>query len=402
VGHRQLDVLVGITGGVAAYRGCELIRLFIRDGRRVRVVATPAALRFVGTATLEGLSREPLLSDRPSSTSVYPHLEASRHARVMCIAPCSANTLAKLAHGIADNVLLESALALAGRLVVAPAMNVGMWRHPATQANATLLSERGVSLVGPDDGQLAEGEQGPGRMAMPDAIASVVNQLLGGTGGLAGRRVLVTAGGTREPLDPVRFIGNRSSGRMGVAVADEAAARGAQVTTLISHTLVRPRAGLVVETPTAADLAREALTRAPDADVVVMAAAVADFTLAEPATTKKPRQGRLVLELESTTDILAAIAANRRPGQVLIGFAAETTDVTDRARAKLERKHLDLVVANDVSSVDVGFDAADNEVWLVSADSVEHVPRAPKPQIARVILDRVQEQLAAAAPAEQP
>jgi phosphopantothenoylcysteine decarboxylase/phosphopantothenate--cysteine ligase len=394
VGLRQVtdaEVLLGVTGGIAAYRAAELCRLFVKDGLGVQVVMTPAAERFVGATTFAGLSRGAVLTDDPAADGpIYPHLDAARTARVMVVAPCSANTLAKLAHGLADNVLTESALALAGRLVVAPAMNVRMWEHPATQAAVELLRARGAENVGPEDGELAEGETGAGRLAAPATIHGAVIQLLRPRGPLAGRRVLVTAGGTREPLDPVRFLGNRSSGRMGVALADAALLRGAEVTTLLCNTAVRPSGGTIVETPTAADLEREALARAGEADVVLMAAAVADYRPAEAADTKHARQGDWSLELVPTTDVLAAIGAARRPGQVLVGFAAETGDGLDRARAKRERKGVDLIVLNDVARPDIGFEVDENEVALVAADGVEHLAKAPKAVIAAALLDRVE------------
>ncbi len=394
MGHRQVapaEVLLGVTGGIAAYRAAELCRLFVKDGLGVQVVMTPAAERFVGATTFAGLSRTHVLTDTPAAGGpVYPHLDAARAARVMVVAPCSANTLSKLAHGLADNVLTESALALAGRLVIAPAMNVRMWEHPATQAAVELLRARGAVIVGPDHGELAEGETGAGRLAAPAEIHAVVTGLLRPVGPLAGRRVLVTAGGTREPLDPVRFLGNRSSGRMGVALADAALLRGADVTTLLCNAAVRPAGGTVVETPTAADLEREALARAAGADVVLMAAAVADYRPAEAGDTKRARAGDWSLELVPTTDILATIGAARRPGQVLVGFAAETGDGLDRARAKRERKGVDLVVLNDVSRADIGFEVAENEVALVGPDGVEHLAKASKTAIAGAILDRIE------------
>jgi phosphopantothenoylcysteine decarboxylase/phosphopantothenate--cysteine ligase len=387
------DLLLGVTGGIAAYRAAELVRLLVRDGVDVQVVMTPDALRFVGETTFAGLSRRPVLTDGRGPGPIYPHLGAARAARLLAIAPCSANTIAKLAAGIADNVLCESALAAAGRLVVCPAMNVRMWEHSATQANVSVLAARGAVIVGPDAGELAEGETGMGRMAQPEAIAAVIAGLLRPAGPLAGRSVLVTAGGTREPLDPVRFLGNRSSGRMGVALADVAAERGARVTTLLCNTLVRPARGDVIETPTAADLEREVLRLAPLADVVLMAAAVADYRPAAVEPEKRRREGPLTVELQPTADILAAVATSRRPGQVLVGFAAETSDGVERARQKRAAKAVDLIVLNDVSRADIGFDVAENEVVMVGDDGEQRLDRAPKTVIAAAILDRVEELL---------
>jgi phosphopantothenoylcysteine decarboxylase/phosphopantothenate--cysteine ligase len=268
---------------------------------------------------------------------------------------------------------------------------VRMREHAATRANVTTLVERGVAFVGPEEGALAEGEWGMGRMSEPAAIAAAIDERLRPTGPLAGRRVLVTAGGTREPLDPVRFLGNRSSGRMGAALADEAARRGASVVALLAHATVRPAHAEIVEVETAAELEREALSRAASADLVLMAAAVADYRPVEQLGSKRSREGAWSLELEPTEDVLAAIGAARRPGQVLVGFAAETgADGIERARRKLERKQLDLVVLNDVSRADIGFDSDDNEVVLVTREHAETVPKAAKPAIAAHILDRIE------------
>ena len=383
-------LLLGVTGGIAAYRACELVRLLVRDGHGVQVAMTADAERFVGPETFAGLSRRPVLRDVPALDGSYPHLDASRVAPLVCVAPCTANTLAKLAHGLADNVVTQSVLAASCPIVVAPAMNVRMWEDPATRANVATLHERGFVLVGPEDGALAEGESGMGRMSEPAAIAAVIGGLLR-PGPLDGRKILVTAGGTREPLDPVRFLGNRSSGRMGAALADEAARRGASVLAVMANASVRPQRVEVVAVETAAELEREALLHAPAADVVLMAAAVADYRPVESLDAKRPREGAWSLELEPTNDVLAAIGAARRPGQVLVGFAAETgADGLERARGKLVRKGLDLIVLNDVSRSDIGFDSPDNEVVLVTRDGAETVAKAGKAEIAGRILDRVE------------
>jgi phosphopantothenoylcysteine decarboxylase/phosphopantothenate--cysteine ligase len=280
-------------------------------------------------------------------------------------------------------------------VLVAPAMNVRMWEHPATQANVAVLRARGVELVGPNEGELAEGEEGMGRMAEPEEIAARVEELLGGTrpeSALRGRRVLVSAGGTREPLDAVRFLGNRSSGRMGVALAEEARRRGAAVTLLAANLAVPAPAGVeVVATPTAADLEREALARA-DADVIVMAAAVADYRPAAPIAGKRPKDGEpWRLELRPTSDVLAALGASRREGQVLVGFAAESgPDGLERARAKRLAKGADLIVWNDIGRAGVGFDAPDNEIVLLTAEGEREVAKASKQAIAAVVLDEVE------------
>ncbi len=383
-------VLLAVTGGIAAYRACEVVRGLVKADVSVQVVMTRAACRFVGETTFAGLSRRNVLTDDPTAGGpIYPHLDAARAAKVMAVVPCSANTLARLAHGLADDVVAESALALAGQLLIAPAMNHRMWLHPATQANVATLVERGAVVVGPDDGLLAEGEEGPGRLAQPDRITQAIRMLVGG-GSLAGKRVLITAGGTREPLDSVRFLGNRSSGKMGVALADEALARGAEVTTILSNTQVRPLGGIQIDAPTAADLAAATTKAAADADIIVMAAAVSDFRPVAVQTTKRARSGTWDLRLEPTEDVLAGIAAKRRDGQLIIGFAAEDGEDIARAQQKRERKGVDLIVLNDISDPALGFDSDDNAVVLITATDETRIARAPKPQIAAAILDRVE------------
>jgi phosphopantothenoylcysteine decarboxylase/phosphopantothenate--cysteine ligase len=377
-------VLLGVTGGIAAYKACELCRLLVKDGHDVVPLVTPGAERFVTIETFRALAR------RPPGDDVYLHLT---RADLLVVAPCTANTLAKLAHGLADNVLTEAALAHRGPVLVAPAMNPRMWSHPVTRANADALRGRGVVLVGPDEGETAEGELGVGRMAEPDEILREARNLLMGTGPLRGRRVLVSAGGTREPLDAVRYVGNRSSGRMGVALAAEARRRGADVTLLAANLAVPAPPGVeLVETPTAADLEREALDRAGEADVVVMAAAVADYRPADALASKRPKDtAAWTLELEPTADILTTLGERRRDGQLLVGFAAETgEDRIDRARRKLSRKGADVFVLNDVSRTDIGFDAYENEVTLLTAADERTVAKAPKDEIAAAILDEVE------------
>jgi phosphopantothenoylcysteine decarboxylase/phosphopantothenate--cysteine ligase len=380
-------VILGVTGGIAAYKACELCRLLVKAGHEVTPVLTADAERFVTAHTFEALAR------REAPRDLYPHL---LDADLLVVAPLSANTLAKLAHGIADNVLTQTALAFGGRVLVAPAMNVRMWAHPATQASATLLTERGVELIGPEEGELAEGETGLGRMTEPEEIFARCQVLLGAGGKLEGKRVLVSAGGTREPLDAVRFLGNRSSGRMGVALAEEARRRGASVTLLAANLGVAvPRGIEVVQTPTAADM-RTAAEMHSDADVVVMAAAVADYRPTEPIEGKRPKdeQGWSV-ELEPTVDILRELGAARSNGQVLVGFAADTGETgLARAREKLATKGADLIVFNDVARDGIGFDATDNEVVLVSSLDERAVPRARKEAIAAAVLDAVEDLLA--------
>ena len=379
-------VLLGVTGGIAAYKACELCRLFVKDGNDVVPLVTPGAERFVTAETFRALARRPVGDD------VYLHLT---RADILVVAPCTANTLAKLAHGIADNVLTEAALAHRGPVLVAPAMNPRMWAAPATRANAEMLRRRGIEFVGPAEGEMAEGEWGVGRLAEPAEIAARIEQLLA-PGSLAGRRILVTAGGTREPLDSVRFVGNRSSGRMGIALAEEARRRGAEVILLAANLQPDPPYGVeVIPTPTAASMLDAALAL-PDVDVALLAAAVADYRPAEALAAKRPKDnGAWTLELEPTDDVARALGAAKREGQVLVAFGAEHgAEGLERKRTMLETKNADLVVFNDVGRLDIGFDAGDNEVVLITRTSERVVAKAPKAQIAAAILDAVEELLA--------
>jgi phosphopantothenoylcysteine decarboxylase/phosphopantothenate--cysteine ligase len=383
-------ILVGVTGGIAAYKACELVRVLVRAGHDVTPITTRGAERFVAAETFWALARKTEPDDP------YPHLA---DADLLVVAPLTANTMARLAHGLADDLLTETALAHRGPVLLAPAMNTAMWAHPATQANLALLVERGAKIVGPEDGELAEGLIGTGRMADPVEIARRVEGLLEGPvadGTLAGRTVLVTAGGTREPLDSVRFLGNRSSGRMGVALADVARERGARVTLLAANLLVPAPAGVeVVPVPTAADLRREALAR-EDADVILMAAAVSDYRPAESLAAKRPKSAEpWTVELVPTADVARALGAARRDHQVLVAFGAESgEDGLARKRSMLTDKNVDLVVYNDVGRDDIGFDSDENEVVLVARDGERVVPKASKTAIAHEILDEVERLLA--------
>ncbi len=377
-------ILLGVTGGIAAYKACELTRLLVRAGHDVVPLVTRGADRFVRRETFTALAR------RPAQEDLYPHLT---RADLLLIAPLTANTMAKLAYGLADDVLTEAALAHRGPVLVAPAMNPRMWAHPATQANAATLRDRGVELIGPNEGETAEGELGVGRMAEPEEIFVHVHELLGARNGtLAGKRVLVSAGGTREPLDAVRFVGNRSSGRMGVALADEARRRGAEVTLIASNIAVPAPEGVeVVEAPTAADVEREISARA-EADIVLMAAAVSDYRPVKTEAGKRPKdEESWQIELEPTADVLRELGERRENGQVLVGFAAEAgANGLERAREKLSTKRVDLIVYNDVARDDVGFDAPDNEVVILSAQGERRVDKAPKDEVAAAILDEVE------------
>lgn len=373
-------VILGVTGGIAAYKACELCRLLVRDGHEVVPLLTPGAERFVTKETFEALAR------RRASDELYPHLT---DADLLVVAPLSANTLAKLAHGLADNVLTEAALAFRGPILVAPAMNVRMWEHSATRASAALLAERGVELLGPEHGELAEGETGLGRMSEPEAIHARCRELLSPSRPrLRHRRVVVAAGGTREPLDAVRFVGNRSSGRMGVALAAAARRMGAEVTLLYANGAVPPPAGVeVVAAPTSADLERELLARA-DADAILMAAAVSDYRPREPIGGKRPKDTDVwSVELEPTTDILAELARRPRDGRLLVGFAADEGERgLARARRKLAEKGADLFVFNDVSRSDIGFESEENEVVILSDRGEQAVTKRSKDECAAAIL----------------
>ena len=375
-------VILGVTGGIAAYKACELARLLVRGGHEVTPILTPEAEAFVTAKTFEALAR------REMPRELYPHLV---EADLLVVAPLSANTLAKLAHGFADNVLTQTALAFEGPVVAAPAMNPRMWANAATRANVETLRARGVDLVGPEEGDTAEGEVGVGRMSEPEEIFERVTSLLEKREQLQGLRVLVTAGGTREPLDAVRFLGNRSSGRMGAALAAEARRRGAEVTLVASNLSVRAPVGVdVIQAPTAEDVARETLARG-DADVVLMAAAVADYRPTEPDEEKRAKDGEpWTVTLEPTTDVLLELGARRANGQLLVGFAADRGERgLERAREKLTNKRADLIVFNDVARDDVGFDAPDNEVVLVSAEGERRIEKTPKERVAAAILDEV-------------
>jgi phosphopantothenoylcysteine decarboxylase/phosphopantothenate--cysteine ligase len=377
-------ILLGITGGIAAYKACELIRLFVKDEHEVVPLPTPAAEGFVARKTFFALAR------RPESDDPYPHLD---RADLLVVAPCTANTLAKLAHGSADDVLSEAALAHRGPILVAPAMNTRMWTHPATQANVRTLVANGVELIGPEEGELAEGETGVGRMTEPEEIHRRATQLLAPLQ-LAGKKILVSAGGTREPLDAVRFIGNRSSGRMGVALAEEARRRGGDVTLLAANLAVAPPHGVdVITTPTAASLHEAALAHA-DADLVLMAAAVGDYA-PEAASDKRPKSDEpWMIELQPTPDVVAELASRRANGQVIVAFGAEHGEAgLERKRRMLTDKNVDLVVYNDVSRTDIGFDAKENEVVLITREGERRIAKAPKARIAAAVLDEAVELL---------
>ena len=400
-------ILLGVSGGIAAYKALELGRLATVAGHGVRVLMTESATRFVGAASFEGIVGAPVLTsefERDPLRGSFPgdprpehdpigHLELAANCDALLVAPASANTLAKLAAGAADSMLTTSFLACASPRLVAPAMNDRMYADAATQGNLETLRERGVTVIEPDAGRLASrGEFGRGRLPDPaQLLARLESVLPAGERPWDGLRVLVTAGGTREPVDPVRFLGNRSSGRMGVALAAAAARRGADVTLIAANVSLPEPAGVRrIDVETAAELADAARSEFPDSHVLVMAAAPADFRAAEVSPGKLKREGALELRLEPTEDILAGLAAARGEEQTIVGFAAEHGEGgVERARAKLERKGADLIVLNDVSDSAIGFESEENAVTLIDAAGETAVPRASKDSIADSILDRV-------------
>jgi phosphopantothenoylcysteine decarboxylase/phosphopantothenate--cysteine ligase len=418
----RFRILIGVSGGIAAYKALELARLATKEGHAVRVLMTRAAQRFVGAASFEGIIGAPVLSDefeRDAARGAFPgdpapehdpigHLEVVGNADAYLIAPASANTIAKLAAGIADSMVTTAFLACTAPRLVAPAMNDRMYRDPATQANLQTLRERGVIVIDPEEGALASrGEHGVGRLPEPRALLEAIERALPRPSGpWDGLRVLVSAGGTREPIDPVRFIGNRSSGRMGLAIAERAARRGAEVTLVAANISLPAPAGIHrVDVGTAAQLAEALRTEFERTDVLVMAAAPADFRPREAAGEKIHREstGELELDLEPTEDILAALTACRAEGQTIVGFAAETAELNagsspsaagtaliKRAREKLERKGADAIVLNDVSRSEIGFESDENEVVIVERDGEQHVPLSAKEDVADAILDRVE------------
>jgi phosphopantothenoylcysteine decarboxylase / phosphopantothenate---cysteine ligase len=401
-------LLIGVSGGIAGYKAIEVARLAIKAGHAVRVIQTPTSERFVGRASFEGITGAPVLVgefDPDPARGAYPgepiperapisHLALVQRAQLYLIAPATANTIAKLAHGHADNLVSTAALAASCPVAVAPAMNNRMYVHPATQANLKTLRDRGVTVIPPGEGDLASyGEHGIGRLAEPDELLAACEALLA-PGTWAGVRVLVTAGGTREPIDSVRFIGNRSSGRMGYALAARAAHRGAEVTIVSANVSLDPPPGArVVQVGSTAELKRACEENFATCDVLLMAAAVADFRLSAPAAGKlKKDKGVPTLELEPTEDVLSGLAGARRPGQLLIGFAAEHgAGAVAYGTDKLRRKGLDAVVVNDISTPGVGFESGENEVTIVIAGGRHRkVARTMKEHVADAVLDEIE------------
>jgi phosphopantothenoylcysteine decarboxylase/phosphopantothenate--cysteine ligase len=395
-------IALGVSGGIGAYKAVEIVRGLQKHGHEVVAIMTRSAKRFVGPLTFEAITHRQVISDqwKPGTNADIEHIALASSADLLLVAPATANVIGKFANGIADDFLSSLYLATTAPVLMAPAMNTNMFAHPAVVRNLETLAARGVLFVDPGEGYLACGWIGKGRLAEPADVVDAALRVLRPKGALAGTRILVTAGPTFEDIDPVRFVGNRSSGLMGYAIAAEAARRGARVTLVSGPAKTEPPAvAEVVHVRSAAEMHHAVLSRAAASDVVVMAAAVADYTIATPDAQKiAKRDESLVLTLTRTKDILADLGelpsrrSDRRP--VLVGFAAETQDVVSRAREKLNRKGVDLIVANDVSQPGVGFDSATNAVTLVSSDGVEEVPLQHKAAIASRILDRVEQLLA--------
>jgi len=387
-------VVLGVSGGIAAYKAVDVCRRLVDAGAHVTPILTEGALHFIGRTTFDALASERAWTSLWDEDHPIPHTHLGQTADLVLVAPATARVLGLYATGISEDLLTNTLLATRAPVLVCPAMHTEMWEHPAVQDNLRVLRARGVHVVDPDVGRLAGGDVGAGRLADPARIVEVATELLldqPARADLTGRRIIVTAGGTREPIDPVRFIGNRSSGKQGHAVAEEAAARGAKVT-LVTTARLPVAAGIdAVHVDTAAEMEQAVLSRSDAADIIVMAAAVADFRPVTVADSKIKKSGGLPqVVLEPTTDILAELGHRRRAGQVLVGFAAETDDLRANAADKLQRKGIDLIVANDVSEPGVGFEHDTNAVVILGADgSATEVPLADKRAIARAILDRI-------------
>lgn len=391
-----MKVALGVSGGIAAYKAAELVRMLQDRGLRVQVIMTRAAQEFVRPLTFAALSGEKVITDLfdaavegPNIDSAVEHIAVAQAIDVLVVAPATADVLAKFAHGEANDFLTTLFLATTAPVVLAPAMNVNMWENAATQTNVQILKKRGVRVVDPDSGYLACGMVGPGRLAANETIVDAVLVALGATPDLTGETVLITAGGTREPIDPVRYIGNRSSGKMGYALAEAALRRGAKVILISGPTALKPpSAAQFVPVQTAREMLQAVMTHLEESTIVIKAAAVADFTVKNTADQKIKRKGPMTLELERTPDILAEVAANKG-ARVVVGFAAETNDVIENARKKMENKSLDAIVVNDVSKPGLGFDSERNSVTILTRAGTENVPETSKWEVAHRVLDAV-------------
>lgn len=391
-----MKVGLGVSGGIAAYKAAEIVRLLQDRGIRVQVIMTRSAQEFVRPLTFAALSGEKVITDmfpagneQPNIDSAVEHIAVAQAIDALAVVPATADVLARFAQGISNDFLSTLYLATTAPVVVAPAMNVNMWNHPATQANLDTLRKRGVRVVEPDSGYLACGMTGPGRLAENDTILAAVMEALGASQELAGETVLITAGPTREKIDPVRFLTNRSSGRMGYALAEAALRRGARVLLVSGPTALTPPGGAeLTRVETAEDMRQAVLALLPQATMVIKTAAVSDYRPKSAATQKIKRTGPMSLELEPTTDILAELS-RRKQGQIIVGFAAETQDALENARKKLASKSLDAIVVNDVSREGVGFDSDRNAVTIITKHEVVDVPETTKWEVAQRVLDQV-------------
>jgi phosphopantothenoylcysteine decarboxylase / phosphopantothenate---cysteine ligase len=384
------NLLLGVTGSIAAYKAAELARELVRNQVNVRVMMTPAATRFVSPLTFEALLDTPVVTDlfQGGAVGPIPHISMAAQADAILIAPASADSLARIAHGLADDVVSCTVMAFSGPLIVAPAMHENMFLHPSTQANIALLRERGAVVVGPESGDLASGGRGAGRMSSVESLVGWTLKTLGRAGDLAGKTVVVTAGGTQEPIDPVRCVTNRSSGKMGYALAEASRNRGAYVILVTAPTALNPPAGVEVLPVITAQQMYDATQHAVrHADVLVMAAAVADYRPAHPSDDKiKKERNTLQLELERTVDILGSLEGSF----IRVGFAAESSDLEQNARAKLSSKHLHLIVANDITATDSGFGSESNRVSILGREgTIDRLPLLSKREVADRVLDRV-------------
>ena len=390
------EIVLGVTGGIAAYKSAEIVSRLRKLGANVHVIMTKNATQFITPLTMETMSNNPVVVDtfdRPATWEVE-HIALAKRAEVFVIAPATANIMAKMACGIADDMLSTTVLATKALVLLAPAMNVGMWTAQVTQENAATLKKRGVQFVGPDAGFQACGDIGSGRMSEPVDIVATIESILCPKLDMEGLRVMVTAGGTRERLDPVRYLGNDSSGKMGFAIAAAAKARGAEVTLVCGHTTAKQPEGIpTVRVESTCDLYDAVTSRAPEMDVIIQAAAPADYRFANPSAQKmKKEAGKpLIFELVENPDIAAAVGAAKKPGQTLVGFAAETENLLDNARRKLDKKNLDMIVANDVSKPGAGFNVDTNIATLITRDGLTDCPLQSKAELAETILDKVME-----------
>lgn len=390
------EIVLGVTGGIAAYKSAEIVSRLRKLGANVHVIMTKNATQFITPLTMETMSNNPVVVDtfdRPATWEVE-HIALAKRAEVFVIAPATANIMAKMACGIADDMLSTTVLATKAPVLLAPAMNVGMWTAQVTRENAATLKKRGVQFVGPDAGFQACGDIGSGRMSEPVDIVEAICGILCPKLDMEGLRVMVTAGGTRERLDPVRYLGNDSSGKMGFAIAAAAKARGAEVTLVCGHTTAKQPEGIpTVRVESTCDLYDAVTSRAPEMDVIIQAAAPADYRFANPSAQKmKKEAGKpLIFELVENPDIAAAVGAAKKPGQTLVGFAAETENLLDNARRKLDKKNLDMIVANDVSKPGAGFNVDTNIATLITRDGLTDCPLQSKAELAETILDKIVE-----------